>query len=111
MRRTGVAVLTVTVGIAAVVECAPAASADPVWPSAGDRSAAVTIEDLQAQGYNVQINWVNGYSLLPLTECSVPAIHNPNRSGQPPETFTTVYVDSSCPDYSDDSDFGFRFGF
>jgi len=40
----------------------------------------------------------------------VPAIHNPNRSGEPPQTFTTVYVDVSCPGDSDD-DFGFLFGF
>ena len=85
---------------------APIAVADPVWPSAGDQSASATIEDLEAQGYNVQINWVNGNITQPLSQCSVSAIHNPNRSAEPPETFTTVYVDVSCPDYSDDFDLG-----
>ena len=46
----------------------------------GDQSASATIEDLEAQGYNVQINWVNGNISQPLSQCSVSAIHNPNRS-------------------------------
>ena len=110
MQRRCIALLVPSTGAAALLALAPIAAADPVWPSAGDRSASATIEDLEAQGYNVQINWVNGGSIQPLSQCSVPAIHNPNRSGEPPETFTTVYVDVSCPDYSDDSDFGFGFG-
>jgi hypothetical protein len=108
IRRTPTALAVATV---ALVSCVPVAAADPVWPSAGDQSADATVDDLKAQGYDVQINWVNGYSTRPLWECSVPAIHNPNRTDAPPDTFTTVYVDVSCPDYSDDSDFGFGFGF
>jgi hypothetical protein len=95
---------------AALMGCAPAAGADPAWPSAGSEPASDTIEDLEAQGYNVEINWVGGHSNRPLSECRVPAIHNPNRSGEPPQTFTTVYVDVSCPGDSDD-DSGFLFGF
>lgn len=109
IQRTRVAAAVLAVETAALMECVPVAAADPVWPFAGAESAAATIEDLEAQGYNVQINWVNGHSTRPLSQCAVPAIHNPNRSGEPPETFTTVYVDVSCP--SDDSDFGFGFGF
>ncbi len=111
MQRRGAALVAAT-GAAALTTLAPIAAANPGWPSAGDQSASATIEDLQAQGYNVQINWVNGRSTQPLSQCSVPAIHNPNRSGEPPETFTTVYVDVSCPDDSDsDPGFGFGFGF
>ena len=110
MQRRSIALLVHSAGAAAMLALAPTAAADPLWPSAGDQSASATIEDLEAQGYNVQINWVNGGSIQPLSQCSVPAIHNPNRSGEPPATFTTVYVDVSCPDYSDDSGFGFGFG-
>jgi hypothetical protein len=111
MRRRSVAAVLLATGVTALFALAPIAVADPVWPSAGDQSASATIEDLEAQGYNVQINWVNGNITQPLSQCSVSAIHHPNRSAEPPETFTTVYVDVSCPDYSDDFHLGFGFGF
>ena len=88
--------------IAASLPCAPAAAAEPVWPVAGAESASATIEDLQAQGYDVQINWVSGVSSVPLSQCKVTAIHNPDHSGEPPTSFTTVYVDVSCPNEHDD---------
>ena len=47
---------------------------------------------------------------MPLSQCWISAIHNPNRSGEPPTTFTTVYVDVACPD-DYDADFGFGVGF
>jgi hypothetical protein len=53
--------------------------------------------DLQAQGYDVEINWVSGLSSVPLSRCKVTAIHNPVHSPEPVDTFTTVYVDVSCP--------------
>jgi len=37
---------------------APLAVADPM---AGDGPADATISDLKAEGYNVEINWVNGF--------------------------------------------------
>ena len=86
----------------ASLACAPVAAADPVWPVAGAESASATIDDLQAQGYDVQINWVSGVSSVPLSQCKVTAIHNPNHSAEPPTTFTTVYVDVSCPNEHDD---------
>ena len=74
------------------------AAADPVWPYAGAESAADTISDLQDQGYIVAINWVAGDHNVPLSRCSVVAIHNPDRSPDAvPMTSTTVYVDVSCP--------------
>jgi hypothetical protein len=48
---------------------------------------------VEAQGYTVAINWVNGQSYPSPCHCPVLAVHNPNRSGDPPDTFTTVYVD------------------
>jgi hypothetical protein len=95
-------------GAAASIAVAPIAAAD-VIPRAGDESASDTIRDLEAEGYNVAINWVRGYSNVPLSECSVTGINNPDRSADSQETFTTVYVDVSCP--NDRGDFGFGFGF
>jgi hypothetical protein len=107
-----------TAGIAtaaALIVVAPNASAEPVWPVAGAQSAAATIAELQAQGYDVQINWVSGQSSVPLSRCSVKAIHNPDRSPGSENTFTTVYVDVSCPNEHDDDwgrdGIGFGVGF
>ena len=77
--------------------CPPGATADPVWPFAGAESASATIEDLEAQGYDVQINWVSGIPAVPLYYCKVTAINNPNHSPPSENTFDTVYVDISCP--------------
>jgi hypothetical protein len=86
------------VGAAASVAFGPMAAADPAWPTPGNESAADTISDLEALGYNVQINWVGGYSSVGLSRCSVNAIHNPERSGEDqPNENITVYVDVSCP--------------
>ena len=80
---------------------APVARAEPVWPVAGAESASATIDDLQAQGYDVQLNWVSGVSSVPLSRCRVTAIHNPDHSPGSENTFTTVYVDVSCPNEHD----------
>jgi hypothetical protein len=97
-------------GAAASLAVAPAAIGDP----SVDQSAADVIAQLTDEGYDVQINWVRGLSRRPLSECTVTGIHNPNRSGGPVDTFTTAYVDVSCPDYGDydlGGGFGFGFGF
>ena len=103
----------VATGAAAAISAAPIAAADPVWPYAGAESAADTIRDLEGQGYTVAINWVNGYSTHPLSECSVSAINNPDRSPDAePKKSTTVYVDVACPsDHDWDSSWGFGIGF
>jgi hypothetical protein len=96
---------TFAVGLVAAavsVAVAPTAAAEPVWPFAGAESAAATIADLEAQGYDVQINWVSGQSSVSLTQCKVLAIHNPDNSPGSENTFTTVYVDVSCPNRDDD---------
>ena len=106
------AVTTLVLTMTAAVSIAPTTEAEPEWPSAGDQSAAATIEDFEAQGYNVAINWVGGDRNQPLSQCWVSAIHNPNRSAELPTTFTTVYIDVACPDDSDsDIDLGVGFGF
>ena len=79
----------------------PVAAAEPVWPVAGAESASATVDDLEAQGYDVQINWVSGVSSVPLSRCKVTAIHNPNHSAPSENTLETVYVDVSCPNEPD----------
>ncbi|CRZ13390.1 hypothetical protein [Mycolicibacterium neworleansense] len=87
-------------GILAVA-AAPLAAADP---TATGQSADAVISDLEDQGYNVEINWVGGVSTMPLSECSVKGIHNPDRSSPPaPRSTITVYVDVSCPNEPDDA--------
>lgn len=89
------------IGAATLVAPAPYAVAEPVWPTAGSESAQAVIDDLTDQGYNVEINWVSGVSSVPLSECAVKGINNPDHSEGPPTTFTTVYVDVSCPNQHD----------
>jgi hypothetical protein len=92
-----------TVALMAVaVMCAPVAAAEPVWPVAGAEDARATVDDLEAQGYDVQINWVSGVPSVPLHRCKVTAIHNPNHSPPTGDTLETVYVDVSCPNPNDD---------
>lgn len=86
-------------GAFALAAAAPA-SADPVLPVVGQTPSA-TISELESQGYDVQINYTRGNSSTPLDLCTVTGINNPNRAGS--KTFTTVYVDISCPDpFADD---------
>jgi hypothetical protein len=99
----GIRMLAMGLLAAAVfLSVAPVAAADPVWPVAGAESASATIDDLEAQGYDVQINWVSGVSSVPLSQCNVTAIHNPNHSAPTENSLETVYVDVSCPNQDDD---------
>jgi hypothetical protein len=98
MRMLGAMLFAAAVSLAN----APAATAEPVWPVAGAESASATIDDLEAQGYDVRINWVSGVSSVPLSWCKVTAIHNPNHSPPSENTLETVYVDVSCPNPDDD---------
>jgi hypothetical protein len=93
-------------GILVAVAYAPAAAAEPVWPVAGAEDARATVDDLEAQGYDVRINWVSGIPSVPLHRCEVTAIHNPNHSPPSENTFETVYVDVSCPNPDDDWGWG-----
>jgi hypothetical protein len=68
-------------------------------PAAGASGADATIADLQAQGYLVQINWINGASKA-LSQCTVTGVNNPSSS--PPKPGDTVYVDVRCPNHEDD---------
>ena len=102
MRLLGAGILAASLSLAA----ASFATAEPVWPVAGAESASATIDDLEAQGYDVQINWVSGVSSVPLSWCKVTAIHNPNHSPPSGDALATVYVDVSCPNPNDDWGWG-----
>jgi hypothetical protein len=100
------------VGMALTAGCV-VAMAIIAAPTASASGADATIADLQAQGYNVQINWVNGFDTKALSECTVTNVNNPDHSGAPPKAGDTVYVDVRCPnhDYDDGGSFGVGVGF
>jgi len=68
-------------------------------PMAAASGADATIADLQAQGYLVQINWING-ATKSLSQCTVTGVNNP--SSAPPKPGDNVYVDVRCPNHEDD---------
>jgi hypothetical protein len=87
--------LSVAVGAAASIAVVPHAAADDdPMPTVG-QSPVEAIEELEAEGYIVAINWTRGYPEVPLSECTLVAIHNPDGTG--PKWNTTVYLDISCP--------------
>ncbi|NTY58252.1 hypothetical protein FEG63_01630 [Mycolicibacterium sphagni] len=88
MRRTLRRSMAALIGLAAPIAFASGAFAD---------SAQYTIDQLQAQGYIVAINWVDGNTGAPLSSCRVVAVHNPDSSPGESSTATTVYVDLACP--------------
>ena len=94
LKTTYLAPLIVPAWAAASIAVAPLATADNDMPPVG-QSPVEAIEDLEEQGYDVAINWTRGYPEVPLSECTLNAIHNPDGSG--PKTNTTVYLDISCP--------------
>ncbi|MFG1929177.1 hypothetical protein ACGFK1_00770 [Mycobacterium sp. NPDC048908] len=91
------AVSSVVLGCA--LPLAAPATAEPV--DTGGAADSV-ISDLKAQGYNVVINWLNGYDTVPLAVCTVQDVDNPGDTSPKPGAFTTVYVDVSCPNHPDE---------
>jgi hypothetical protein len=93
MRTFGFTAAAVATFVAAV-GLAGAAGAAPT----GGGNAADTVRELRADGYTVQIN---GSRTDPLSQCTTTGVHGvPNAAGSvaAPESFTTIYVDVSCPD-------------
>lgn len=86
------------VGATASVAVAPIAAADSATlPVPGTGPASDAIQDLQADGYNVMVNWLEGHPNVPLSECQVNAVHDPSSSPAGPSSFQTIYVDVTCP--------------
>jgi hypothetical protein len=82
---------------AASIAVAPPAAADPALPVPGSGSASDAINQLQVAGYDVQVNWLEGRPNVPLRECSVIGIHDPNLGPPSTTSLSTVYVDVTCP--------------
>ncbi len=78
---------------AALLVTAPCALAD---------GADSTVAGLQAKGYDVRLNWLNGFDTEPLSACTVTDVDNPDRSGAPMKPGDTVYVDVQCPNHPDE---------
>ena len=76
-------------------DAAPVAAATGL-PMAGAGSASAPVNDVQAQGFNVAINYLQGRPNVPLTKCRVHAITKPSAPTAVPST-VTVYVDVLCP--------------
>ncbi len=96
--------------VAVAICLAAPAAADPP-PALTGPTAETAINDLRAQGYDVAINWVAGNTTSALARCQVVAVHNPNTDDAPPTTFTTVYVDVSCPSQLAPVELGVGIGF
>jgi len=86
----------VSAAAAATIAVAPVAAADPpAVPQPGSENASDTLNDLTAQGYNTQINWVNGIPHVWLDQCWVNGINTAAVDG--PDSLRTAYVDIECP--------------
>lgn len=84
------------VAVGCAVTLAAPAMADPVDSG---QSAQSVIDGLKAEGHNVVINWLTGYDTVPLSLCTVEGVNNPDDAAPPAGSFTTVYVDVSCPNH------------
>ncbi|MCW2552227.1 MAG: hypothetical protein JWR13_1551 [Mycobacterium sp.] len=82
------------VGGATAVVAASLANADP---DIDGESAAAVINQLQQQGYAVNVNGAPAGDTSLLTTCTVTSIHNPADPTPDPTTTTTIYVDVACP--------------
>jgi hypothetical protein len=91
--------LAALIAAAGTVTLAVPAAAEPVDSG---QSAQSVIDELKAEGYNVAINWLTGYDTEPLSVCTVEDVNNPEDAKPKPGTFTTVYVDVTCPNHQDD---------
>lgn len=80
----------------AAAAAAPVAVAEPIIPQAGSEPADATIRDLQSAGFDVRINYASGSPNVPLSECKVTDINNPNGPMASMITLSTVYVSISC---------------
>lgn len=96
LNRVSLAFCSAVTGAAVALIAAPVGHADSVFPTAGNESASATISDLESEGFNVTVNYLQGHPNVPLSECRVNGINNPSSPDAIPE-FVTVYVDVLCP--------------
>jgi hypothetical protein len=100
MQKITPAIAVTTAGLLAFAALGSARVAGAVGGPGGYGNAQDTINALQAQGFNVQLN---GAAVYPLSGCKVTGVEgmhndNINSSGAiiDPTKFTTVWVDISC---------------
>ncbi|TDZ78551.1 hypothetical protein DE4585_04388 [Mycobacteroides salmoniphilum] len=91
--RSAVSFLVAVAALGAMAVASFAFSAQASASAGGGSSAADTVNQLQAQGYTVQLN---GIADAPLSQCVVTGVEG--LSGA--TAFSTVYVDISCPTHN-----------
>ncbi len=84
--------LIATLGMS-VALAAPALADPPSIPQPGSESAAATIGDLDDAGYDVVIQFENGFSNIPLSQCAVTDIDTVGSAGSQPLAYVTI----ACP--------------
>ncbi|MCX8559417.1 hypothetical protein OS122_00720 [Mycolicibacterium mucogenicum] len=67
-------------------------------PVAHANGADAVIRDLEAEGYTVRINWLNGNKPVLLPRCTVVRVNNP--SSDEPAEGDVVWADVACPNNS-----------
>ena len=81
--------------LALAVAIASAALAGVAAPAAHANGADAVIRDLEAEGYTVRINWLNGNKPVLLPRCTVVRVNNP--SSDEPAEGDVVWADVACP--------------
>ena len=78
-------------GIGASIVLAPLAVADPPSiPEPGSESAAATIRDLDAAGYDVSLQYENGVPNGGLSQCTVTDINTQGSAGSQGIAYVTI---------------------
>ena len=78
---------------ASIALAAPAVADPPNIPEPGSESAAATISDLDAAGYDVNLQFENGAPNVGLSQCTVTDINTAGAAGSQ----ATAYVTINCP--------------
>ncbi|OKH79688.1 hypothetical protein EB75_23955 [Mycobacterium sp. ST-F2] len=81
--------------VAVAVALASVALGGVTAPSAHANGADAVIRDLEAEGYIVRINWLNGNKPTVLPRCTVVRVNNP--SSDEPAEGDVVWADVACP--------------
>jgi hypothetical protein len=66
-------------------------------PDIDTESASAVIQELQEQGYVVNVNGVPSGNTALLTTCKVTTIHDSDDTSPSPTGTTTISVDVACP--------------
>jgi hypothetical protein len=77
-------------GVGASIVLAPLAVADPSIPEPGSESAAATIRDLDAAGYDVSLQYENGVPNGGLSQCTVTDINTQGSAGSQGIAYVTI---------------------